>query len=209
MKTALLAIVILVVLSADTQAFELQARTYQTILNHSELRSNTGAQIENFEVRAIHKGLFGYGSVDSFGMFGQEIEMYSFGLGYQQPIVEGVHVYLKVGYDMPNYDSGGFCWEPIWFYQVQYLSPPYGNRIFHHYTAEIDPSFTGELGIDYKRNIYNGLSLGLFGAWKVAKHLVSAYGLEPDGIPGKTGWQVVESWDFGGYKVGVLAEWEF
>ena len=110
---------------------------------------------------------------------------------------------------MPSYNPGGFPWEPVFFYQCQYLAPTYAGRKFHHYIVEIDPSFSGELGIDYKHRIYKGLSLGFYGGWKVAKHMVSAYGLEKNGVPGQTGWQVIESWDFGGYKVGLVVGWEF
>lgn len=208
-RLTLLLIIIIMLLPPHADALEIQARASQMLYNNSELKANPGEELETLELRLIHKDFFAYGSVDPLRMWGQDIEMYSFGVGYQQPIVGDFILYLKVGYDIPQYDSGGFPWEPVWFYQCQYLAPTYGPARFHHYTAEIDSAFTGELGIDYKHRIYKNLSLGFSGAWRVAKHMVSAYGLEEDGIAGKTGWQVIENWDFGGYRLGVLVEWSF
>lgn len=205
--TVLLAL--FVIITTPAQALEVQARAGQFIPNHPDLKANPGEEFETLELRLLHKDFFAYVSVDPLRMWGQEIEMRSVGFGYQQPVVGDFSLYLKVGYDIPHYDHNGFLWEPIWFYQCQYLTPTYKPIQFHHYTAEIDPSFTGELGIDYKHNIYQGLSMGFYGGWKVARHMVSAYGLEENGIPGKTGWQVIEAWDFGGYKVGFLIEWAF
>jgi len=209
MKTIIIAISLVMASAMPVAAIEIQLRTSQMIYNNAELKANPGEELENLELRVIHNDFFAYGSIDPFRMWGQDVKMYSIGFGYQHALIGNFSMYLKVGYDIPRYDPNGFAWEPVWFYQCQHLAPTYQPERFDHYVATIDNAFTGELGLDYKQRFTDHVSLGLFGAWKIARHEVSAYGLEPDGNPGETGWQVIEGWDFGGYRVGVIMELGF
>lgn len=202
---------LILIATTPAHGFEVQARVSQRLYENTHLKGDPGTELgDTLELRLIYKNAFAYVGKDPFRLFGQGCEMYSLGVGYQHPFWNVFRVFFKIGYDMPSYDPNGFIWEPVWFYQCQYLAPTYAGIKFHHYMVEIEPSFTGELGLDCQKHIWKGLSLGFFGAYKFARHEVATYGLEIDGVPGRTGWQVIDpSFNFGGYRIGVLAEWRF
>ena len=82
-----MAVLFVLALTCNVQAFEVQARASQMIYNHHDLKANPGDELETLELRLIHKNLgFAYGSVDPLRMWGQDLEMWSVGLGYQQPV---------------------------------------------------------------------------------------------------------------------------
>lgn len=204
MKKLLYVLIVLLFFIGSASA-DVQVLTKRMIYSDSDLKAGQG-----LELRAGLSNWFIYGSNQPFQMFGQWSDMRSIGAGASYDLGHGFYVFGKVGYDMPDYDANGFGWEGVWFYQNQYLSPTYRKGCpFHHYQVEIDDAFTGEIGLEYKHKIYKALYLGLSGSYKVARHEVSTFGLEPDGIPGVTGWQVIEDRDFGGYNVGFMVGYDF
>lgn len=205
MKRILMAMLFVFISITSAYALELEVKTTRMIYDNDDLKADPG-----FEVRLKHKDVFLYGSTNPVYMFAQWVDMNSVGVGFQHRLYEGLYIYFKGGYDMPDYDATGFGAEGIWFYQCQYLAPTYApHKPFKHYTTEIDDSMTGEVGIDYKKQLWKDLYVGMSAGWKVAKLDVATFGVDEGGIPGTTGWQVIRNWDFGGYCVGFSVEWKF
>ena len=110
---------------------------------------------------------------------------------------------------MPQYDETAFGWEALYHRQIQYWGPLFGNQMFQNYNVNFDSDLGGEIGFDFKRNIWKSLFLGISGGYRFLRINEFICGWNDGGAPGVTGWVMEQNRDFGGYKVSGLVEWKF
>lgn len=200
----LLFMILILFLCGPASAATVMVKTSQMIYNNSQLKPG-----QALELRLGYDNYFIYGSNSPLEMWGQWIDMRSFGAGAVIDLWQGFSGFLKVGYDMPDYSKDNFGWEGVYFYQCQSLAPTYFPQRFQHYTAEIKDAFTGEVGLSYDYLLTKHIAAGLSASYKYAKHTLNTYGLNKDGVPGQTGWQTNDQFDFGGYNVGFQVRYVF
>jgi len=194
--------ILLLAASAMAQDWSVEVRPTTIIYKDSEIKGGTGA-----EVRAGMDNIYLYGSHNPLQIYGAWMDIKGVGIGGKFKLAEGFNAWLQVGYYDPSSRSD-WPWEGIYFRQCQYLAPTYAPASFDNYRVDFSPNYGAEAGLDFTKQIYGGLSLGISAGYRILKLDEMNYGWDNGGSPGITGWQMGEQRDFGGYIVSGIIKYE-
>ena len=192
-------LVLALLLVSNVGAWELEGRVGKMLYDDAEIRAG-----ESIEVRVKHEDAFVFIENDKLLMYGGWFDVTSVGVGFTKDLF-----YFKVGYYMPRYDEDGFGEEGLYYRQIKYWSPPLAPSMFQHYNVNYKANFGGEVGVDFKREVFDNLFVGINGAYRYLRLNEFICGWNDGGAPGVTGWILEQNRDFGGWKVGVTIEWRF
>ena len=203
-KVVIFLMILIAISHGNVNALELEGRIGQMLYGDSEIRAGN-----SIELRIKHKNVFAFIERDNLLMYGNYFDIDSIGIGFESKINKDFKFYLKAGYYMPQYDENGFWWEGLYYRQIKYWSPPLTPTLFDSYNVNFDSDFGGEIGLDFKRQIWKSLHLGIGTGYRYLRINEYVCGWNDGGAPGVTGWILEQNRDFGGYKVSGLIEWRF
>ena len=142
-------------------------------------------------------------------MYGKYFNIDSVGVGFEQKIYKNIKFFLKIGRYMPQYDEQGFSDEGVYYRQIKYWVPPLAmGGMSPNYGVTLDDVWGGEIGLDFKLQVYKKLFAGVGLAYRYVKIPEFTYGWRE--YPGDMqGWFLTQTRDFGGYKVMGSIQWAF
>ena len=199
-------IIILFVLcvAVPSHAWEVEGRVSRMLYDNPEIRAGN-----SIELRVKNKGVFLFGERDNLLMYGSYFNIDSLGVGFEHEVFDGLKLYAKAGVYIPQYDEDGFFWEALYYRQIKYWVPPLKDHKFDNYNVNFDSEVGGEIGLDFKKRVWEDLHLGITAGYRYLRINEYICGWNDGGAAGVTGWILEQNVDFGGWNVGATVEWRF